>query len=101
MLQESAVLPYTFGCRRLYTHVDCDNDAAWRLYQQQGFEVYDDAACTLPGVAACNAWHLQLGMCQICKILKNTSGSWLASNMALLRNAHSAERLRMFRQAGG
>lgn len=40
--------------RRLYTHVDCDNEAAWRLYQQQGFDIYDDAACNLPGdVSAC------------------------------------------------
>lgn len=35
--------------KRLYTHVDCDNEAAWRLYQQQGFDIYDDAACSLPG----------------------------------------------------
>lgn len=35
--------------KRLYTHVDCDNEAAWRLYQQQGFDVFDDAQCTLPG----------------------------------------------------
>jgi predicted GNAT family acetyltransferase len=35
--------------KRLYTHVDCDNDAAWRLYQQHGFDIHDDAACSLPG----------------------------------------------------
>ncbi len=33
--------------KRLYTHVDCDNEAAWRLYQQQGFDVIDDEQCTL------------------------------------------------------
>jgi ribosomal protein S18 acetylase RimI-like enzyme len=35
--------------KRLYTHVDCDNDAAWRLYQQHGFDIHDEAACSLPG----------------------------------------------------
>lgn len=60
--------------KRLYTHVDCDNEAAWRLYQQQGFDVIDDEQCTLalPGedgscvIAASGVrMHDMLGMHQL------------------------------------
>lgn len=49
--------------KRLYTHIDCDNEAAWRLYQQQGFDIYDDAACNLPGDTCRRIAFMRLLVC--------------------------------------